>query len=296
MDIYHLFTTIVELGSFNKAAEKLGTTQPTVSKKIDKLEAQLDTHLFRRSTRHLMLTSAGEQFYERSKEIINLVDLTEKEVRRVASDDDNILRIATSASIADAFLPDVLSELKKRHPDASFRLEVDATTPEYYQREFQLKYDLFIRQGEGAESNMSSRRLANIPLRYYASPGYLEEFGHPEDIDDLQSNHRFVGTRMNRSNRWVEKMSAPAEHYQIEHTLLTNHSTSLVSHAEAGLGVILAPEHLVKKAVARETLLKLDVDVDIAPMPVSALYRREYITPLARECLDLLIDRMAEYL
>lgn len=296
MDIYQLFTTIVEQGSFNKAAEKLGTTQPTVSKKVDKLEEQLDAKLFRRSTRHLMLTSAGEQFYERSKEIINLVDLTEKEVRRVASDDDNVLRIAASASIADAFLPKVLSELKKRHPEVNFRLEIDTGMPEYYQREFQLKYDLFIRQGEGAESNMSSRRLANIPLNYYASPGYLSEFGYPESLNDLLDNHRFVGTKMNPGNRWIQKMSAPESHYRLNYTLLTNNSISLVAQAEGGVGVILAPEHLVNRSVQQESLIRLDVEFDIAPMPVSALYRREYITPLARECLDLLIEEMAEYL
>ena len=93
MDNYKLYITIVEQGSFSKAAEKLGITQPTVSKQIDRLEDKLGCQLFKRSTRKLLLTAAGERYYERAIEIDALVMAAEHEIRHISSHESSLLRI-----------------------------------------------------------------------------------------------------------------------------------------------------------------------------------------------------------
>ena len=100
MDNYRLYITIVEQGSFSKAAEKLGITQPTVSKQIDRLEEKLGSKLFKRSTRKLILTAAGERYYERAREIDALVKVTEHEIKHISNEDASLLRIATSPALA----------------------------------------------------------------------------------------------------------------------------------------------------------------------------------------------------
>ncbi len=293
MDNYSLYITIVEQGSFSKAAEKLGITQPTVSKQVDRLEEKLDSQLFKRSTRKLILTAAGERYYERAKEIDALVRSTEHEIRHISNQDDSLLRIATSPPLASGVLPAVFEKLYRKHPEARFHLQVEDTTPSgYYQRHFELEYDLFIREGEGAESNMSARPLGEIPLGFYASPAYLKEHGTPATLDDLSQNHRCLGTRMSRANPWREKMLGDLPIFSWEWELTSNEGLCLVAHAEAGLGVLFVTHHLVEQSVERGTLVELELDQVLQPMPVTALYRREYLTPMARECLDLLIEYM----
>lgn len=295
MDNYKLYITIVEQGSFSKAAAKLGITQPTVSKQIDRLEERLGSQLFKRSTRKLILTAAGERYFERAKEIDALVRMTEHEVRHISNEDNSILRIATSPALAAEILPPVFEKLHRVHPEARFHLQVDDTTATgYYQSNFALEYDLFIREGEGAESNMSARCLGEVPLGFYASPQYLEEHGVPATLIEITKGHRVIGTRMGRSNPWIEKMLGDLAVMSWEWELTSNEGSCLVAHAEAGLGVLFVSHHLAESAVERGTLVKLDIDHEMQDMPVTALYRREYLTSLARECLDLLIEYMDE--
>jgi DNA-binding transcriptional LysR family regulator len=297
VDNYRLYITIVEQGSFSKAAEKLGITQPTVSKQVDRLEDKLGSQLFKRSTRKLILTAAGERYYERAKEIDSLVKATEHEIRHIAKQDGAVLRIATSPALAAQILPPVFEKLSRKHPEARFHLLVEDTTSSgYYQRHFELEYDLFIREGEGAESNMSARRLGDVPLGFYASPAYLKEHGTPSSIAEIGAEHRCMGARLDRSNAWIEKTVADLQFKSWDWELTSNEGTCLVAFAEAGLGVLFLSDHLVHGALERGTLVKIEIEDKLHDMPVTALYRREYLTPMARECLDLLIDHMeAEY-
>ena len=163
----------------------------------------------------------------------------------------------------------------------------------YYQRNFELEYDLFIREGEGAESNMSARPLGDVPLGFYASPKYLQEYGHPRSISELNDNHRCLLGRMDRSNPWVDKMLGDLP-FQWDWEIISNLTVCLISHAEEGLGVLFVAQHLVQRALERGTLVEVKLDIDLPKMPVTALYRREYLSPLARDCLDLLIKHMEE--
>jgi LysR family transcriptional regulator, regulator for bpeEF and oprC len=293
VDNYRLYITIVEQGSFSKAAEKLGITQPTVSKQIDRLEEKLNSQLFKRSTRKLILTAAGERYYERAIEIDALVKATEHEIRHISNEDDSLLRVATSPALAADVLPAVFDKLYRNHPEARYYLRVEDTTPSgYYQRHFELEYDLFIHEGEGAESNMSARPLGEIPLGFYASPQYLKEHGEPSTLLEITSSHRCIGTRMERANPWIQKMLGDLPVMSWEWELTSNEGLCLVTHAEAGLGILFVAHHLVNAAVERGTLVKLNIDHELQKMPVTALYRREYLTPMARECLDLLIEYM----
>jgi LysR family transcriptional regulator, regulator for bpeEF and oprC len=296
VDGYRLYITIVEQGSFSKAAEKLGITQPTVSKQIDRLEEKLGSQLFKRSTRKLILTAAGERYYERAKEIDALVREAEQEVRHISSTDESNLRIATSPALAAHVLPPVLEKLLSRHPEARFHLRVeDTTTSGYYQRNFQLEYDLFVREGEGAESNMSARPLGEIPLGFYASPQYLKEHGTPTTLEEIGKNHRCLGTRMERANPWLEKTVSDVPYQNWEWELTSNEGICLVPFAERGMGMLFLSDHLAHAALERGTIVAVPVEEELHSVPVTALYRREYLTPMARDCLDLLIEHMEEH-
>ena len=293
MDNYKLYITIVEQGSFSKAAEKLGITQPTVSKQIDRLEDKLGSQLLKRSTRKLILTAAGERYYERAKEIDALVMAAEHEIRHISNEDSSLLRIATSPALATHVLPPVLHKLLQKNPEARFHMRVEDTTQAgYYQRHFQLEYDLFVREGEGAESNMSARPLGEIPLGFYASPQYLKEHGTPRTLAEIGKKHRCIGARMELANPWIAKTVADVPFQSWKWELTSNESICLVAFAEMGMGMLFLSDHLVRTALERGTLVKVEVKEELHTLPVTALYRREYLTPLARECLDLLIEYM----
>ena len=80
MDRFHAieaFVTVVEAGSFARAAERLGVSVSSVSRHVTEVEAHLDARLLNRTTRRLSLTEAGRLFHERSVQL--LADLEEAE-------------------------------------------------------------------------------------------------------------------------------------------------------------------------------------------------------------------------
>ena len=68
------FVTVAELGSFSKAAEVLNLTQPALTRKIQKIESNLNTPLFERTTRKIMLTQAGQMLLPKAKSLIASLD------------------------------------------------------------------------------------------------------------------------------------------------------------------------------------------------------------------------------
>lgn len=294
MDTYRLYITIVEQGSFNRAAEKLGITQPTVSKQIDRLEEKLGVQLFKRSTRKLILTPAGKQFYKRAIEIDKLASETEHELKHMAGQGESILRIAASLSVATRVLPTVLKKLSSRHPEARYRLYMDEAVGPYFQQDFKLEYDLFIREGEAIESNLSARRLADIPLGFYASPEFLSNNHTPTSLQDMLDHSPCIGVNFIKSGEWGKKLTPDLQNLGWDLRLTGNEGLSLVPHAEAGLGILVSAKHMVQPALDRGTLVELDINHSMQKLPLTALYRREYLSPLARECLDLLIEQLEQ--
>jgi DNA-binding transcriptional LysR family regulator len=97
IDNLKCFILVAENLSFARAAESLYISQPAVTKQINSLEAELETTLFIRSTRHVELTPAGMSFYKDAKEIVTKTQLA---VQRLQSQNTEIgtLRIGVSNS------------------------------------------------------------------------------------------------------------------------------------------------------------------------------------------------------
>lgn len=74
IEFIQIFTQVVELGSFTKAADVLQLHRPAVSKAIQQLEAELGVKLLHRTTRKLNVTNEGDAFYQRAKLLLTDVD------------------------------------------------------------------------------------------------------------------------------------------------------------------------------------------------------------------------------
>lgn len=123
MDCLRTFVTIVDQGSFARAAQTVGRTTPAVSLQITRLEDQLRTKLFQKSGRRMVLSPEGEQLISLARQILALND------RAVESLHHNTLRgevsIGAIQDFADTFLPAVLSTFKASHPDVRITARVD---------------------------------------------------------------------------------------------------------------------------------------------------------------------------
>src|SRR5690606_20858063 len=92
-DSLQLFTRIVELGSFSRAAAALDIPRATATHAIKQLEARLGARLLDRTTRHVRATPDGQAFYERCVHVLSELDDAQSSLQRVASNPRGLLRV-----------------------------------------------------------------------------------------------------------------------------------------------------------------------------------------------------------
>ena len=124
MDIedLHAFMNVARRGSFSRAAESLHLTQPAVSKRIAALEQGLETRLFDRIGRRIILTEAGHTLLSRAEKILAEVDDTRRAITNLAGEVHGRLSVATSHHIGLHRLPPILRQFTRKHPQVQLDL------------------------------------------------------------------------------------------------------------------------------------------------------------------------------
>jgi DNA-binding transcriptional LysR family regulator len=126
MDLRDLryFEAIAEIGHLGQAAATVNRTQPALSKCIDRLEAELDTVLFRREGRRLQLTPVGQVLLSRSKELAQAMQDTVREVGDFSRGVMGSVRVGCAATVAEHLLPQVCGMLLLEAPNVTVELSV----------------------------------------------------------------------------------------------------------------------------------------------------------------------------
>jgi LysR family transcriptional regulator, salicylic acid-responsive activator of bsdBCD len=124
MDIRHLkyFITIVEEGTISQAAKRLNMAQPPLSQQLKQLEDELGVTLFERHTRKMIITEEGMLFYQRAKEIMELITGTIEEVKELSEGTKGTLSIGTIAALGAQLLPEKIRDFQLHYPDVQFQV------------------------------------------------------------------------------------------------------------------------------------------------------------------------------
>jgi len=130
MEIHQLryFVAVAETGSFTRAAEREGVTQPTLSEQILRLEGRahgVGRRLFDRLGRKVVLTDAGHELLGRAQSILAAVGEAERAIRDSA--EGGLLRVGAIPTIAPFVLPGAVTQFRKSHPAVRLQLKEDLT-------------------------------------------------------------------------------------------------------------------------------------------------------------------------
>lgn len=111
------FVCVADKLNFTKAAELLYVSTPTITHHIKNLEEELNTPLFIRTSRMVKLTEAGTMFYNDAKEILSKIDLAEKRVKKMASQDISFIKIGCSSNAELVYMENILQDFQKKYPN-----------------------------------------------------------------------------------------------------------------------------------------------------------------------------------
>ncbi|WP_321488620.1 LysR family transcriptional regulator [uncultured Hyphomonas sp.] len=287
IDAMRLFVRVADAGSFSRAAADLGIGQPTVSRRIQDLEGQLDAMLFLRTTRALSLTEAGERFYRRAVDILAEYDEAEAEARGLEHEPVGLLRISCSHSFARHVIAPEIASFMRIYPHVKF----DVIGDDFLTDIVGEGVDLAFRLGELTDSSLMAKKLAEAPRALWASPAYLERKGTPQTPADL-ARHDALIFRHSRSTIWTLTNGNQKEDVTVDGPFRASGGEILQQAAEDGLGILMAPGWLVSNCLGSNTLVRVLPEWETQSLSIHAVWAAGKLRGKAKLFADHLADSL----
>lgn len=286
-----VFVQVDRLGSFSAAAMEFGLTPSAVSKVISRLEDRLGVKLISRTTRKLSLTSEGEIYLEKSKQILAAIAEAEIEVSKSGQSPSGILRINTGPTFARYRLMSVLPEFIERYPEIQLSLDIT-------DRQIDLateRVDVAVRTGPLVDSRLVARKFMSASRIICASPNYLTRNGTPVLPTDLEHHQCLLISGLSGLNHWPFLTSSGHLDLRIDPTSMSDNADIVRDMACAGLGIARLIRYTVEPELAGGILQEVLADMHrVQSIPVSAVILPErQKVPRVRAFIDFMVEKFS---
>ena len=246
-DKLKIFYAVAEAGSFTRATINLNLSQSAISRQIQSLEEDLKVQLFERHARGLTLTENGEYVFKTAHEVISKL----KDVETSLSDQKNKptgkLTITTVRSFGTHWLTPRIQEFMQLNPNIEVELIFDDEELDLSTR--QADIGIFMRRPK--QLNYIQRKLVDINYYIYGSTKYLEKYGIPKTINDL-NKHKFISFGKGAPSPvfnpdWALKLGVK-DNKKRKSIMKVNSVMGLLLAVESGVGLAALPEYLVSSS------------------------------------------------
>jgi len=260
-----VFCRIVELGTFSAVAKELKCSTMMISKYMANLEASLGVVLLHRTTRSLSLTSAGEVYYNRCKQLLeDLADL-EASTAQMGERVKGHIKISAPIDFGGLYMVPVLERFLCRYPEVKVSMTLDNKPPNLRMGSF----DISLLVTDSLDPGVVARKIAETQLCTYAAPAYLQTNGCPQRIEEL-SRHRclhYVDTP--HGDFWQFVVAGEIKKFKADWLLSSNNGRVLCQAAGLGLGIVRAPKLSAAPYLKSGELVEIFQDY---PQPALAIY------------------------
>ena len=258
LNLHHLelFHTVVREGSISAAANRLGTSQPSVSRQIRDLEERAGIPLLERLPRGIRTTEAGNVLFEHAREIFALRDKAKLALRDRTGLAAGILSIGASQTIGTYLLPKMLGDFHAQHPGPELRFEI-GNTARIEERIREGWLDLGLVEG-GSSSDFLKGHLGSEELLVVSSREFLREKIVPRNLAGVCHFPLILRESGAGSRQFLERTF---QQRKISPNIISSLETaeSIVRFVEAGLGISILPRSVVKDSLSRGHLVEIPV-------------------------------------
>lgn len=281
------FLAVVETGSLSAAAATVGQSQPTLSRHIRELEAELGVILFNRSASGLEPTEAAQGLIEDARTMGAAADALALKARGRSQDLGGTVRITASVMVANVWLPPIVTDLRRAEPNIQIEIVPTDLTQSLLRRDA----DIAIRMADPVERALVARKLGEAAVGLYGTRDYFARRGRIATMQDLLS-HDVIG--FDRSETILDLYAEKGHPVTREAFPIRCDDQMVCWHlmlAGAGLGFAQA---LIAKCYP--SLERVDLDL-VPPMPVwLVLHEDVRANPRIRRVADVLAGAIAALL
>ncbi|MFC5371014.1 LysR family transcriptional regulator [Brevundimonas faecalis] len=270
IDLFRIFSRVVECSSFTRAADTLGVPRSSVSAAVQELEERVGARLLHRTTRKVAPTQDGIAFYERCQQVIADVEETENLFRQNAAQPSGRLRIDVPGRIGRLVIAPALPGFLDRYPD----IEVDLGVTDRAVNLVEDSIDCVLRVGPLSDSSLIARHIGELPLINVASPAYLQRCGTPKSPADLTDHHavNYASPSNGRIEPWEWVDDGAVRSLPMRGRVTVNSAEAYIACCLAGLGLIQIPAYDVRRHLDAGELIEVMTTHRAQAMPMTLLY------------------------
>ena len=273
MDRFHamrVFTRIVELGGFAKAADSLQLPRASVTIVIKQLEAHLGVQLLQRTTRQVSPTLDGAAYYQRCVGLLADLEEVEAQFSSTRQNPRGTLRVDMPSGIGQLIVIPALAQFTERYPHIELEIGLNDRPVDLIRE----GVDCVLRAGQPLDDSLVARPLALMDQLTCASPGYLQAHGTPLTIEALEG-HRMVeyfsttsgkryGLEFERGDR-IWPVDLPRR-------ISVNSAAGYLAACTAGYGLVQVPYYHARAHLCEGHLCEVLRDCPPPGLPLTALY------------------------
>lgn len=288
-----IFASVAELGSFSRAAERMGLPKSTVSRRLAALEQRLGERLLLRTTRRQSLTEFGLQLLEHARQVVSEVEAVSALSERRQATPSGRLRVSMPSDFANLLLADTLAAFVALYPSIQLELDLSARRVDLLGEGF----DVVLRIGNlPDDASLAARCLAVFSFGLYAAPNYLAEHGEPLDPDDLA---RHAAIRMLQANgeaaSWTLALGEQRWQGIPPGRASANAPELLIRLACAGVGIAAVPDYFAAPDVRRGALRRVLPLWSLPSATAWAVFPERKLMPVkTRVFIDMLQTALAQ--
>ncbi len=267
----HALYWIVQLGTFERAAAKLHTTQSAISKRIVELESATGFPVLDRTQRGIRLTDKGEhllafgeQVLELEARILDLKDAKDLPARR--------LRLGVTELSALTWLPRLVARLRASYPGVVIEPEVDMSRA-LYERLQDDTVDVIVIPEAFSDPNVTTVSMADVSNVWMASPGLVPS-RRTMTMDELAESTILTQGSRSGSGLYLTKWLR-AQGISFPNVLTSDSLVALAGLAVAGLGVAYLPRLCFQSLLDQDKLRVVATRPALPPVPYAAFYRND---------------------
>lgn len=263
------FVTVAEAKSFVLAAKRLGFSTAQMSRLVSDLEAHLQTRLFNRTTRSVVLTAAGERYLEKARAVLESVAEAESEARSAHTKAEGVLRVHCLASFAMRYIVPLIASYRQSYPDVTVELTLSQRIPKLTEE----GYDVAILLSpEIQDAGVFVRRLTTSYSVVCASKNYLAKQGVPQTPDDLSAHACLNLVPPCAPDRWEFSGPDGAETVPLKPVFTVNLADAMIRAIGADMGVGLLPGYVALEELDKGSVIRVLPDYRMREIDVLAIY------------------------
>ncbi|MCF5693388.1 LysR family transcriptional regulator [Pseudomonas sp. PA-1-2A] len=265
-----VFTRIVELGGFAKAADSLQLPRASVTILIKQLEAHLGVQLLQRTTRHVSPTLDGAAYYQRCVQLLTDLEETEAVFSTRRQNPRGTLSIDMPSGIGSLIVIPALPTFTALYPQIELEIGLNDRPVDLIRE----GVDCVLRGGPALDESLVARPLAMMEQLTLASPAYLERMGTPTCLEQLAGHQmvEYVSSASGKRFGLEFLLGSELRTINLPKVVAVNSSAGYFAACEAGYGLIQAPRYHALRQLAEGTLVQVLPDVAVPKMALTALY------------------------